>query len=322
MVIDVIKWKVTTDQETKEEDDIVTISSEEDSDLEEKLRYCRCKSNKAHKNKKQLMACIGKEHNKKDFNYWTSFITELGKAVARDNTSKKKLAIAFRVGIQDIGERKISNHPYLKEEELRPKAQECHKGKLYKEAIQQARRDGPPAYTFIYEATNDIWHKYLTSYQDIVKSMMNTIERDAERDTMMVKIRIIKSLRRAFEETTSREEVARKGFNKGQNLSHFDAGEKVGKFVLKTMNKWKKERQEYEALCHDRTTMNKDKQIENPGPNSRCSHCKRIPDSRLKRCSKCKYALYCNSECQRRAWRNHRLECRLKESPTNPSWPV
>ena len=165
LVIDVIKWKVTTDQETKEENDIVTISSE-DSDSEEKLRFCRCKGNKAHKNKKQLMACIGREHNKKDFDYWTDFITELGKAVARDKTSKKKLDTAFRVGIKDIGERKLSNHPYLKEEELRPEAQECHQGNLYKEAIQQARRDGPPVYTFIYEATKDCWHKYLTSYQD------------------------------------------------------------------------------------------------------------------------------------------------------------
>ena len=313
---------MTADEETKDENEIVTISSE-DSELDGGVRTrVRCRCNIAHKNKKQLMACLGREDNKKDFDYWKDYITELGKAVARDKITKKKLATAFRVGAQDIGERKPLDYPSLKGEALRPEAQECHQGNLYKEALQQAKKDGPPRFTFIYDADKDSWHKYLTSHQDIINSLINQIDKNAEREAMKAKIRIIKSLTRAFGETTAREEVARKGFARGHNMSSYDAGEKVGRMVLKTMRKWKEERNQYEALCQARKTLGKDKREEKPGPNAKCSFCRKIPDSRLRRCSKCHNAYYCTTECQRRAWRKHRIECCLEGSPTNPNWPV
>ena len=322
LILDVLIWKTTAEEETKDENDIVTITSDSESDGEGRTRRTRCRCNKLHKSKKQLMACLGREDNDKDYSFWKDFITELGKAVTRDNVTKKKLAIAFRVGAQQLGERKPQNYLSLQGEALRPEAQECHKGNLYKEALQQAKKSGPPLYTFIFNTEIDSWVKYLTSYQDVINSITNQIDKTAEREAMKAKIRIIKSLTKAFEETTAREETARKGYNRGRNMSSFDAGEKVGRMALKTMNKWQSERNQYEALCQTRKTLGKEKREENPGPNTKCSFCKKIPDSRLKRCGKCKFAFYCTTECQRRAWRHHRIECRLDSHPTKANWPV
>ena len=139
---------------------------------------------------------------------------------------------------------------------------------------------------------------------------------------MKAKIYIFQSLTRAFGEITHREEVARKGFARGKNINMYDAGEKVGKMVLKRMRKWKEERDHYKALFQARKTLESQDKEEQPGPNTRCHGCKTIPDSRLRSCGKCHKAYYCKIECQKKAWRQHRIQCRLDGPPTNPNWPV
>ena len=151
---------------------------------------------------------------------------------------------------------------------------------------------------------------------------MNQIDRNAKREAMKAKISIIQSLTRAFGEITHREEVARKGFARGHNIKTYDAGEKVGRMALKTMRKWKEERDHYEALSQARKTLGSQKREEKPGPNTKCNFCQKIPDSRLRRCSKCHNAYYCKTECQKKAWRQHRIQCRLDGPPTNRNWPV
>ena len=41
----------------------------------------------------------------------------------------------------------------------------------------------------------------------------------------------------------------------------------------------------------------------------------------LQRCSKCKFARYCNRECQKRAWKDHKVECErvVRVSPNVPT---
>ena len=131
LIQNVLIWKISADEETKAEDDIVTISSE-DSESDGEGR-ARCKCNKGHKNRKQIMACIAKEDCERDIGDWGDYVEELGKAVVRDKVSNKKLATAFRVGAQEIGERKNNpdDYPSLKGAARRPEAQECHQGNLY-----------------------------------------------------------------------------------------------------------------------------------------------------------------------------------------------
>ena len=248
LIENMLIWKISADEETKAQEDIVTISSE-DSESDGEAR-ARCKCNKGHKNRRQIMACIAKEDCENDIEDWGDYVKELGKAVVRDKVSNRTLATAFRMGAQEIGERKDNpaDYPSFKGAALRPEAQECHQGDLYHEALRQARREGPPLYTFIYDADQDSWYKYLTNPQDIIKSLINQIDRNAEREAMKAKIYIIQSLTRAFGEITHREEVARKGFARGKNINMYDAGEKVGRMVLKRMRKWKEERDHYEAL--------------------------------------------------------------------------
>ena len=41
-----------------------------------------------------------------------------------------------------------------------------------------------------------------------------------------------------------------------------------------------------------------------------CDQCSRaIETSEVKRCSKCKFSWYCGANCQRRAWRAHKVDC-------------
>ena len=39
-----------------------------------------------------------------------------------------------------------------------------------------------------------------------------------------------------------------------------------------------------------------------------CSHCEKFSED-LKRCSRCRQANYCSSECQRNDWKRHKLTC-------------
>ena len=325
LIIEVLIWKVTAQQETKDENQIVTISSSEseDSDEEGRTNETRCRCTITHKTKQQLINCLSRKDNEEDFDSWENFITELGKAVSREKISKKQLATAFRVGAQQLGERKPQDYPSHQGEALRPEAQECHQGNFYKEALQQAKQAGPPKFTYIFNEEKDSWVKYLPNHQDVINSITKQVDKTAERESIKAKIRTIKSLTLAFEETTAREEIARKGYARGRNIRSFEAGEKVGRMVMKTMNKWKEEKKQYEARCAEarcetKETIDKKKGKETPGPNDRCSFCRKVPDSRLKQCSRCKKVLYCNSMCQRQAWRHHRMVCH----PTKAHWPV
>ena len=239
LIIEVLIWKVTAQQETKDENQIVTISSSEseDSDEEGRTNENRCRCTITHKTKQQLINCLSRKDNEEDFDSWENFITELGKAVSREKISKKQLATAFRVGAQQLGERKPQDYPSHQGEALRPEAQECHQGNFYKEALQQAKQAGPPKFTYIFNEEKDSWVKYLPNHQDVINSITKQVDKNAERESIKAKIRTIKSLTRAFEETTAREEIARKGYAIGRNIRSFEAGEKVGRMVWKTMNK-------------------------------------------------------------------------------------
>lgn len=52
-----------------------------------------------------------------------------------------------------------------------------------------------------------------------------------------------------------------------------------------------------EALVQDKTN-----------PHQRCGHCAKMGDNLL-RCSRCKNSWYCNKECQRTAWKQHKKVC-------------
>ncbi|VDN01490.1 unnamed protein product [Thelazia callipaeda] len=53
-----------------------------------------------------------------------------------------------------------------------------------------------------------------------------------------------------------------------------------------------------------------------------CSYCLRKPDSKkLYKCSKCELSRYCNKECQRSAWKDHKAECRRLQA-VYPNLPL
>jgi hypothetical protein len=43
-----------------------------------------------------------------------------------------------------------------------------------------------------------------------------------------------------------------------------------------------------------------------------CDFCKKPenPSKNLQRCTQCKKARYCNQECQRKAWQDHKKDCK------------
>ena len=43
---------------------------------------------------------------------------------------------------------------------------------------------------------------------------------------------------------------------------------------------------------------------------TKCQSCHRIPDNKLKRCSRCKASVYCNIICQQRDWKQHKVHCK------------
>ena len=157
--------------------------------------------------------------------------------------------------------------------------------------------------------------------------------RNAEREAIKVKIEILQSVARAFKEITHREEVARKGFAMGKNINMYDAGEKIGKLALKSIRKWKEERDHYEVLKktldiqkrEGKAWREKESQEKEgkPGPNTKCHGSQTIPESRLRQCGRCHKAYYCKIECQKKAWRQHKTQCRLDGPPTKrETWPI
>jgi hypothetical protein len=191
---------------------------------------------------------------------------------------------------------------------LRPKSQECHQGDLYQEAKRQARQEGPPKYTYVYNGASDNWLKYLTNPQDIMTHILGKIAQTAERKAIRSKIESMTELSKCFQEVTHREEVARKGFAVGKNLRKYDGGERIGKKAKKIMIKWEKERARTAQAQRVLTKLGAEPP-RRPGPTTKCDGCQRVPDSKLRQCGRCNHAFYCTSECQRRAWRQHMEEC-------------
>ena len=133
--------------------------------------------------------------------------------------------------------------------------------------------------------------------------------RNAERKAIRSKIDMFTRLARCFQEITHREEVARKGFAVGRNLSLYDSGERVGRLALRTMKKWDKERKLQRTMNIQTKLINMATEGK-LGPNAKCPGCQMIPDSRLRQCGRCHKAYYCKIECQKKSLRQHRTECR------------
>ena len=321
----ILIWRMSAEEEAQTQENIVTISTSEDSDSDIEAS-AKCRRNQNSRNKTQIMIKKQHEENVKD---WGPYIKELGKSVTRDKVSNRALARMVREGSQEIGDRKPNpeDYPNFKESApLRPETQECHQGDLYQEARQQAKREGPPLYTLVYDANLDHWFKYLTSPEDIIKSLTNQIELRAERAAMKAKIEMIQTQTKAFREVTHREEMES---GKWQETR----GEKTGRLALKTIRKWKEELDQYktrkEALANQKREgrvwreKEKKEKKEKPGPNTKCHGCKAIPDARLRQCGRCHNAYYCHVECQKKAWREHRIQCRLDGPQSKKdTWPI
>ena len=196
-------------------------------------------------------------------------------------------------------------------EAIRPKSQECHQGDLYQEAKRQTRQEGPPKYKYVYNSTTDIWLKYLTNPQDVLTHILGKISQTAERKAIRSKIESMVTLLKCFQEITHREEAARKGFAVGKNLRQYDGGRRIEKKAKKIMIKWENERTRYAQIQRNITRIAAEPP-KRPGPTTKCDGCNRVPDSSLRRCSRCKHAFYCTIECQRRAWHRHKEECEWK----------
>ena len=146
LIENLLMWKISADEEMKAQEEIVTISSSEDSDFtEDPETGAKCKCNRGHRKKAQIIDCIAREDYDDEVEDWGEYVKELGKAIGRDKVSNRTLAAVLRMGAQEIGERKENPlEPSFEGAALRPEAQECHQGDLYQEARLQSRREGPP----------------------------------------------------------------------------------------------------------------------------------------------------------------------------------
>ena len=60
-------------------------------------------------------------------------------------------------------------------------------------------------------------------------------------------------------------------------------------------------------ICTERQS---DQEVPTPSDNKYdCFYCLKHSDVRLKKCSNCKVARYCDSVCQKADWKNHKCEC-------------
>lgn len=50
--------------------------------------------------------------------------------------------------------------------------------------------------------------------------------------------------------------------------------------------------------------------IQNGGGTECCNHCGSVPDGKLLACGGCGLAKYCNSSCQKKGWKTHKLVCK------------
>ena len=247
-------------------------------------------------------------------------MNELGKALKREEVSTKSLANDIRVEALVMGIRRENpaEPTFSSPEALRPQSQECHQGDLYMEAKSQARQEGPPRYKYVYDSSTDTWVKYMSNAKDVLTYILGKIAQNAERKAIRTKINDMMTLTQCFQEITHREEVARKGFGAGKNMRQYDGGRKIEKKAKKVMVKWANERA-IEARIQRERAQKLQEQIyrqaaepqRKPGPNTKCDGCQKVPDSRLRQCGRCKRAVYCTTECQQRAWRRHREDCRI-----------
>ena len=323
-----LRWRLSEIEEIKSAEDIVTISSSEsessdDSDLDwEERQYWdwnetydgyKCKCRRGHKTKTATIACIAQEDYEDEVEIWGEAVKELGKAIKREPVSTKSLANDIRVEALVMGIRRDNpaEPTFSGAQALRPRGQECHHGDLYQEAKHQARQEGPPKYTYVYDSNPDTWLKYFTSPKDVLTYILGKIYQNAERTAIRSKIETMMTLSKCFQEITHREEVARKGFALGKNLRQYDGGRKVEKKAKKIMIKWDTARIRYAQIQRNITRIAAEP-LKRPGPTTECDGCHRVPDSDLRRCSRCKNAFYCTIVCQRRAWHRHKEECEWK----------
>ena len=142
--------------------------------------------------------------------------------------STKNLANDIRVETLVMGIRRDNPaEPRFTGAALRPESQECHQGELYQEAKRQARQEGPPKYTYIYNAPLDTWKKYLTNPKDLLTHILEKISQTAERKAIRSKIESMVTLSKCFQEITHREEVARKGFGVGKTFGNMMEEERL-----------------------------------------------------------------------------------------------
>ena len=142
----------------------------------------KCKCKKGHKTKKDTIECITKKDYEVETETWEAAVNELSRAIRRDEGSLKDLANDIRVEALVMGIRKDNPfEPRFTGGELRPKSQECHQGNLYREAKRQARQEGPPTHTFVYNSSTDLFIKYFVSPKDVLTYMLGKISQTAER---------------------------------------------------------------------------------------------------------------------------------------------
>ena len=321
LVENFVKWRLSDIAEKRSAEDIVTISSDteasEDSDCDweaykritgsEEGFKCKCK--KGHETKRDTIECITKKDYEVETETWAEAVNELSRAIKRDEGSIKDLANDIRVEALVMGIRKDNPfEPRFTGGELRPKSQECHQGNLYREAKRQARQEGPPTHTFVYNSSTDLFIKYFVSPKDVLTYMLGKISQKAERKAIRSKIESMITLSKCFQEITHREESARKGYAMGKNLAWYDGGRRIEKKAQKIITKWNNERTRFARAQRSIRNGTKD-QPRKPGPNTKCDGCQKVPDSTLRRCSRCHQAFYCTIECQRKLWPNHKEEC-------------
>ena len=320
-----VKWRLSEIAEMRSAEDIVTISSDSefsgDSDCDREAykkitgstEGYKCKCREGHESKKDTIECLAKKDYEAETTIWAEAINELGNALKREEVPTKtlaRLANDIRVEALVMGIRKDSPpEPKFTGGALRPKNQECHQGDLYQEAKCQARQEGPPTHTYVYNGPSDSWLKYFASPSDVLTYILGKISQTAERTAIRSKIDSMVALSKCFQEITHREEVARKGYAVGKNLRQYDGGKRIEKKARKLIVQWANERARYERVQRNIINMAEEEPPRKPGPTTKCDGCQKVPDSKLRQCGRCHHALYCTIKCQRRQWPNHKEKC-------------
>ena len=170
----------------------------------------------------------------------------------------------------------------------------CHTHPYYLKVIEQEKSDSPPAFRYIYFAEDDDWEVEESSPEDILQSMFRKVNRRVEKKALQARIQMICSIRRAFQETRYREEVARKGYGRMRR--------RVIQKAKERMEEWEEERtrQGRPTIKAIKGSIASMKAIDRPGPSEACHGCGIVPDHRLKRCSRCRTTWYCNTRCQQK----------------------